>query len=169
MLPWIAGAIIIGVGTYLLDDAKSENSRARDNYDDEYDNSVRRLEREAYHAKRKDTLDKLFKIKRAKKKIADEVYGLLKSEEQGLKKLRKDIFDSKKILGKLFDEKHQSFSKEEKREIQGRINLIIASRKELFLIEEEMINRLKVLRVELKKANQETKMVQDEINQVLEN
>ena len=40
MVPWILGAVALGLGAYLLNDAKSSNATARRAYDDACDDAV---------------------------------------------------------------------------------------------------------------------------------
>ena len=167
MLPFIvAGAVIVGVGKYLLDDANSSNERARRDYDDTYDRVKKLLEEKERYAQKKDDLDKLFKIKRAKQRVADAIYGELKDTQQEFKDINKSIMKSKKILSKLFTKKKLSDSRDKKRELQEEINLVLSSRKELFSTKDMLQQNIKELKESLKVANHETLMVQDEISRL---
>ena len=165
MLPYIALAVV-GIGAYLLDDASSSNSRARRDYDDACDEAEEWLEHKAKHARKKEALDNLFKIKRAKQKVADAIYGELKQSQQAFKNVNKSIMESKKLLSELFTQKKLSHSRVEKRALQNEINVVLTSRKELFSTKEILQQSVRELKERLKVANSETKMIQDEINKV---
>ena len=167
MLPLIgAVAVVVGVSAYLLDDASSSNARARRDYDDAYDEAEERLEHQAKHARKKDALDKLFKIKRAKQKVTDAIYGELKQSQKDFKEINKSIMESKKLLSELFTQKKLSDSRAKKRALQEEINLVVASRRELFSTKDMLQQDIKELKERLRVANRETRMVQDEINRV---
>ena len=169
MLPFIAGAVaIVAVGSYLLDDAKSKNKRARREYDDAYEEAVEWVEHVAFHAQRKDTLDKLFKMKKAKQKVADTIYVELKKVNKDFQTINQTIKASKKALGDLFEQKRATEDRVEKRKFQEGINLIQLSRKEFFGIKDVLVVHQGELRERLKLANREVKMVQNEINDVLD-
>jgi uncharacterized protein (DUF3084 family) len=168
MLPFIAGAIVLGVGAYLLDDASSSNKRARRDYDDACDEAEEWVEHVAYHAQKKDTLDKLFKMKKAKRKVADAIYEELKKVNEEFDLINEKIKASKEALGELFEQKKATEERTKKRAFQEEINKIQAARKELFAIKETLSLHQKELKSRLKLANQETQMVQDEINIVLD-
>jgi len=168
MLPWIAGAIVVGVGAYFLDDAESSNSSARRRYDDEYDNSVARINSGYKNAQRKDALDKLFKMKRAKQSVGDAIYNELKSHQGNLATINHQIKESKEMLTALFTQKHSATAKEEKREIQNNINIIVDSRGELFNIKDGLQSDVLELKSRLREANSETRAIQDEINKIVD-
>ena len=168
MLPWIAGAIVVSVGAYLLNDAESDNRSARRDYEDEYDNSSSRVNSSSEHARKKDTLDKLFKMKRAKQEIADAIYHELKSHRENFAKVNGELQEFKEMLSALFSEKKSLSSQQEKRAVQNNINIILDSRKEIFRIKDGLKSDMAELRVRLKEANRETKSMQEQINQVLE-
>ncbi len=168
MLPFIVGAVVIGVGAYLLDDASSSNKRARRKYSNTCDEAEEWIEHEAYHARRKDSLDKLFKMKKAKRKVADAIYTTLKQANREFKQVNHTLKDSKESLSELFMKKKMTNNRAEKRVFQEEINLILASRKELFALKEQMRGNTLELKERLKLANTQTHQVQDEINQILE-
>ncbi len=168
MLPFIVGAVVVGVGAYLLGDASSSNKRARRNYDDTCDKAEEWIEHEAYHARRKDSLDKLFKMKKAKRKVADTIYATLKQANREFTQVNHALKESKKLLSELFMKKKMTNNRAEKRVFQEEINLILASRKELFALKEHMKGNILKLNERLKIANSQTHQVQDEINQILE-
>jgi len=169
MLPFIAlGVGIIAVGSYLLDDASSSHSRAVRNYDDAYDEAEEWIEHEAYHAQRKNTLDNLFKMKRAKQKIADTLYKELQEECNSLRQTNNNLSSMKRNLSLLFAQKRESLERSEKRRFQEEINLVIASRKELFSLKDALKQNIIELSTRLKVANAETRSIQEQINDVLE-
>ena len=167
MLPLIgAVAVVVGVGAYLLDDASSSNARARRDYDDAYDEAEEWIEHQAKHARKKDALDKLFKVKRAKQRVADAIYGELKQSQKDFKKINKSIMESKKLLSELFTQKKSSDSRAKKRALQEEINLVVASRRELFSTKDMLKQDIEELKERLRVANRETRMVQEQINRV---
>jgi ATP-dependent Lon protease len=167
MLPLIGiGLGIFAVGAYLLDDAESDNRSARKEYNDTLDHSKRELQSSFSHAQRKDTLDKLFKMKKAKRKVANSIYAELKQANQDFSRINRTIKNSKGELGLLFAEKRATDKRRVKKEVQERINRLQAKRKEFFGIKEELIVHQKELKRRLSVANKETRMVQDEINRV---
>ena len=168
MLPWIIGAAVVGIGAYLLDDASSSNTRARGDYDDACDEAEDWVEHVAFHAQKKDALDKMFKMKKAKRKVADAVYSELKKANEDFSTINRNIKASKEALGELFNQKRATEDRAEQRKFQESINVIQSSRKEFFTVKDTIVSYQKELNVRLKVANQETRMVQDEINKVLE-
>ena len=168
MLPWIIGAAVVGVGAYLLDDASSSNSSARSNYHDACDDAEEWVDHVAKHARKKDALDKLFKMKKAKQKVADAIYGELKKSDKDFKTINRNIKASKEAMSDLFEQKKATDNRAEKRNFQEGINTLIAARKEFFAIKDALIMHQRELKARLKVANQETRMVQDEINRVLD-
>jgi len=168
MLPFIAGAVVIGVGAYLMNEASSSHSRAVCDYDDAYDEAEDWIEHQAYHAQRKNTLDNLFKMKRAKQEIANTIYEELKQERNHLKQIDNNLYAMKRNLSLLFTQKKESLERNEKRRLQEEINLVIASRKELFSLRDELRRNTNELSARLKVANRETRSIQEQINGVLE-
>jgi len=168
MLPWIAGAIAVSVGAYLLDDAGSKNSSAKKRYKKERRRSKARVNAHYENAQKKDTLDKLFKVKRAKQEIANAIYYQLKNHYHNFEKVNSQLKESKDILSNLFLKKKSVITQKEKKEIQNNINIITNARKEIFGIKDELKSDIVELKVMLEEANQETKRIQDEINRVLE-
>jgi len=168
MLPIILGAIVVSVGTYLLNDAESSNSSARRRYDDEYDNSVDSINSSYENAQRKDALDKLFKMKRAKQKIADSIYRELKSDRESLGKINLQLKESKEMLSALFDKKKATSIQQEKRDIQANINIVMDTRRELFKVKDGLALGISGLKSGLEGANMQTKEIQDEINKIVD-
>jgi len=168
MLPFIVGAVVVGVGTYLLNSAESENKRARDEYDDTYDRVKRDIQKRYKDAQKKDMLDKLFKIKRAKQKIASSIYSELKNSQSSFKQISMQLKESKDTLSALFEQKKLVSTKEQKIDIQKNINIVIDSRKELFKIQDELKSDIEKLKIRLNSANQDVRDIQKEINIVLE-
>ena len=168
MLPWIVGAVVVGVGAYLLDDAESSNQKAKKKYKKEYKRSVARVNSRYEDAKKKDMLDKLFKMKRAKKKIANSIYSELKSHQENLATINHQIKESKEMLSAFFENKHSAQRKREKREAQSNINIIIDGRGELFNIKDGLQSDVSELKSRLKEANSETRAIQHEINKIVD-
>lgn len=157
---------VIAVGVYLLDDAASNNTRAKRKYKKTVKNSQKRVGNHYANAQRKDTLDKLFKIKKAKIKIADEFYISWKNEQKNFNQINKEIKASKVQLNNFFNEKKLTESREEKRAIQEHISLLQLSRKELFKIKDMIQANKRELKLKLDQANAQTRKIQDEINLV---
>ena len=168
MLPFIIGGAILATGAYLLNEAKEDNAYARRNYDREREESEAKIKNKYLKAQRKDTLDKLFKAKRAKQKIVDSIYQEIKSSRKNLKRINNQIKESKDILSNLFLQKRAITQRQEKIVIQSNINIIINAREKLFYIKDDIKNILNNLQFRLKNANRETSMVQKEINRVLD-
>ncbi len=167
MFRYIAGAVVVAVGAYLIDDARSSNSRARRNYDDACDEAEEWVEHVAKHAQKKDALDKLFGMKKAKREVADAIYAELKKANNNFKTINRNITASKEVLGELFEKKRATEDRNEKKKLQEGVNLIQASRKELFSMKDAMVLHQKELKERVRIANQDTRMVQDEINRLL--
>ena len=166
MLPWILGAVVVSLGAYLLDDAKSSNATARRAYDDACDDTRNWLEHKAKHAQKKDALDNLFKMKKAKRKVADSIYEQLQKSNQDFKTINYALYESKEMLSQLFTQKNETTDRNEKRNFQEQINVIQATRKEFFTIKEVIEKNKKELQARVKLANNETRMIQEEINRV---
>ncbi|MCF6245431.1 MAG: hypothetical protein L3J43_10415 [Sulfurovum sp.] len=164
MLPWIIGAVVVGVGAIMLDDAKSQNKKARKKHKKTYDNSVKKITHSYENAQRKNSLDKLFKAKRVKQKIADTIYAELKSKRNSYEEINNNIYMLKKRLSELFEQKKIANSHDEKKAIQNSINLIVNTRKDLFLTKDEIKVSISALKAQLKDANLNTKMIQNDIN-----
>lgn len=167
MLPWIAGAVIVGVGAYLYDEAMSDNERAKRAYDNACDQAEKWTAHRAKHAQKKNSLDQLFKVKRAKRKIADDIYNEYQCVQKDFKTINANLKASKEILAELFAKKRASDNRDQKRALQEDINLLQMARKELFTTKDIIQNHLKLLREHLQQANSETRRVQQEINRVL--
>ena len=166
MLPFIIGGAIVGIGALLLDNASSSNKRARRNYNRTYDESVSTLKHSYYDAQRQDSLDKLYKVKKAKAKIAHSIYKQLQGVRDNFKSINADIKLSKDSLESLFSQKRASSSREDKRSIQETINIIQDSRKELFKIKDTLALNKKALKFKLDQANKETQNIVQEIKNI---
>ncbi len=166
MLRIITTIILGAVGGYLIHEAKSKNTRARNEYEDSVDKAKKETKKAYYNAQKKDMLDKLFKIKRAKQKIADSIYNQLKSSQKNLKNINIQLKESKDTLSALFIEKKLVSTRDEKRTIQQNINVIIEARRELFDIKYELKSYIIELRHKLNKANKDTRDIQVEIDRV---
>jgi len=168
MLPFIAGAIVLGVGAYLLDDAGESNKKAKKKHKKAYKNSVAKVNYHHENAMKKDMLDKLFKMKRAKQSVADSIYNELKNHQGNLATINHQIKESKEMLSTLFTQKHSASTKEDKREIQNHINIVIDSRGELFNIKDSLQSDVSEFKDRLKDANDDTRAIQDEINKIVD-
>jgi len=169
MLPFIAlGVGVVAVGSYLLSDAESENSSARDDYYDTVSHSQQKIEESYQEAKKRDDLDKLYKLKKAKVKVANTIYKKLKVEQNNYTQINYELRDLKIELNSLFNKKRASSTREEKRAIQKRINIVIESRKELFAIKDTIYNSVIELKERIREANKEVKMIQNQIHQILD-
>ena len=160
----ILGASI--VGAYLLKESSSSNKKAKRDYDDTYNKVQKSLEQKARYAQKKDALDKLFKMKRAKQKVGDAIYAKLGETQRAFKEINNNIKESKKLLSERFTQKKLSDSRDEKRALQNEINIVLTSRKELFSTKKILQQNIRELKERLKVANHETRMVQDEINKL---
>ena len=166
MLRVIAGVVVGAVGAYLLSEAESSNSRARDDYDDSVKRAKRKTQKAYQNAQRRDSLDKLFKVKRAKQEIADSIYHQLKSSQSDFREINSQLKESKETLSALFVQKKSLSTREEKRAIQQNINLIIEARRELFEIKDGLKSDIAEFKSRLREANQETRNIQVEIDRV---
>jgi len=167
MLRIVLGVVTFAVGAYLLNDAKSDNKRARREYNDTVKKSKKKVEKASSHARKKDALDKLFKIKKAKRKVADTIYVELQDTRKELDMLNSNLQKYKYTLDQLFHQKKAVYERDIKRQLQEEINKIVKVRKELFATKDEMVLHQRELKARLKVANQETRMVQNEIDRVL--
>jgi uncharacterized protein (DUF3084 family) len=111
--------------------------------------------------------DKLFKMKKEKRKVADAIYKEFKKVNEEFNVINGKIKASKKLLNELFGQKRATEVRAKKRAYQEEINKIQAVRKELFAIKDTLSFHQKELKSRLKLVNQATQMVQDEINRVL--
>lgn len=165
MLPFIAiGLGIVAVGAYLLDDASSSNTRAKNEYEDTLSNAQDKVYKHYADSQRKDKLDKLFKVKKAKRKIADDFYSSWKNEQKSFRQINQEIKASKELLSNFFTQKKMTENREEKRAIQQNINLVLITRKELFHVKDTIFSNMQHLKSALDQANTETRKIQDEIN-----
>ena len=98
MLPWIIGAVVVGVGAYLLDEEESNNRSAKKRHKREYDDSVTKIEESYEQAKRRDQIDKLNRAKKAKEVILKSLYRQLRDEERGLLLIEQNIKNSRYMM-----------------------------------------------------------------------
>jgi len=169
MLPLFLGAVAVAtVGVYLLDDAESENERAREEYDHTFERSKKRVSNAMFHAQRKDALDKLFKIKKLKRKVADTVYAELKRSQEEMRAINRRLKGSQKELSVMFEQKQEAAGWLKQRTVQKKIDKLKSLRKELFLVKESQAAQLEEIKVRLRSANYETRMVQEEIDRILQ-
>ena len=166
MLPWLIGGAIIGIGALILDDASSSNKKAKKKYNNTYNASLSTINSNYQNAQKKDTLDKLYKVKKAKVKIADTIYKDLQSYIKNFNKINQDIKSSKISLNNLFEQKRMSDNKGQKRVLQENINIMQLSRKELFSIKDLVQNNISSRKKSLNIANNNTKSIITEINNI---
>jgi len=169
MLPFlIGGAVVLGVAALMTNDASSSNQRARDDYNDTYDKSVSKIKNNYHNAQQKDALDKLYKVKRAKVKIANVIYKELKGHRKNFNRINQDIKESKKTLDYLFTQKRATDDREIKILIQQDINIVQLSRKELFKIQDTLKEMIDINKHRLYIANEETQNIVKEIKNILD-
>jgi len=166
MLPWIVGAVVVGVGAYLLDDAKSDNKRARNRYNSTLKEAENNIKEAYYNAQDIDMLDKLHKVKRAKYKILNSTQKQIKGSKNNLKKINFQLKKLKDDLSILFFEKHGTKTREEKREIQKDINIVIKARRELFQIRDELKFDISQLEKKLEDVRREIKNIHNDIGRI---
>ncbi len=168
MLPWLIGGAIVGIGAMLLDDSQSSGrKRAKKRYKETKRDSIAQIDNRYKKAQRKDTLDKLFKVKRAKVKIADDIYTQLKSSRDRYQSINMELVNSKKELDNLFLSKKSLSTKREKQEVQNQINMIIQMRKNIFQTKDILKFQINEIDKRLKVANKDTKEIQNSINIVV--
>jgi len=164
MLPWIIGGAIIAAGTYMLNESSKENKAERRRYNNEYDKQKKRLEKSYSKAQKRDHMDKLYKMRRAKVKVADNIYREYESQNSHFKEINRAICEINLSLDFQFSQKRTSSIREEKRAIQIEIEQLLDAKKELFVINDRMKVSVRSLRADLKRANSDTRMLKEEIN-----
>lgn len=169
MLRIIVGAVALGLGAYALNEARSENRDAIEDYEDEFKSSKSTIKSHYNRAERKDKLDKLFKAKRAKQKISNTIYKKLKEEKKNLYQIQQNIISLKERLNQLFEQKRLENKRDKKIEIQKKINIVLLSRKELFKTQDSFKKNLAYFRMELNNTNRIVKDIQQEINYLSKN
>jgi len=158
----------IGLGLMILNElGSSSRSRAKKRYKETKRDSIAQIDNRYKKAQRKDTLDKLFKVKRAKAKIADDIYTQLKSSKDRYKSINMELISSKKELDNLFFTKKSLSTKREKQEVQNQINIIIQMRKNIFQTKDILRFQINEIDKRLKVANKDTKEIQNSINIVV--
>ena len=160
MLPFIIGGAIVAVATYAVNKASSDNSRARRDYDDTSKTAKKKIKKSFSDAQRKDALDKLYKVREAKKKIANSINTELQKEHHHLKQIGRNINVMNMELCRL---------RKEKKDSREEINLLIASIKEISAIHSSLKEYNSELSKRLKDVNKEISSIQDEINKLLKN
>jgi len=100
--------------------------------------------------------------------VANTIYKKLKSEQDNYTQINYELKDLKLELNSLFDIKRASSIREEKQTIQKSINIVIESRKELFAIKDTIYNSVLELKERVREANKEVKMIQNQINYILD-
>ena len=166
MLPFIIGGAVLAVGAYLLNDASEENREERRRYDDEYESYSKTIKKHQQYAQNRDYKDKLYKMKRAKAKVADNIYKEYTAQNNHFHEINQALVQIKHALDRLFAEKKATHSKEEKRNIQQQINQVIEARKELFLLKDSLKASVHQLKKELRIANAQTRKLKEEIAKI---
>lgn len=164
MLPFILGGLgILAVGAYLLDNAEDDYESAKREYHDEFKRSTIKINNHFEELKHNDELDKLYKLKKAKQQIFDDIDKEIKAEKRRYYDINKVLFDFKKDLNELFTQKHNANNKTEKRAIQENINIILEMRKETFKIKDDIKTNLDELDKKLKPIKDELALISSQI------
>lgn len=142
MLPVIIGLGLLGVGLYVVGSAEEENERARDDYMWDLKNAQNTVNTHYETQKQKEKR----KRKTKAKKLQQEREHILMQEHYARKKeyseIQQNLKKHKILLSELFEQKHQSKHREEKREIQKHINQVLEIRKTLFSNQDKLKNML---------------------------
>jgi len=145
MLPWIVGAVVVGVGKYLLDEAKSNNSSAKQIHKREYDDSVTKIEESYEQAKRRDQIDKLNRAKKAKEVILKSLYRQLRDEERGLLLIEQNIKNSRYMMS------------------NESADFVALSEKELILVKDGIEEGIEKLEVAIEREESEIREIEHSI------
>lgn len=164
MLPFLLLGAVVGVA--MLSDSESQKKKARKKYKRTYENETKRVKTHYHDAKRKDAMDKAWKMKKAKKVVSDMIYKELKDARGDLSKHNATLMESKKSLAVLFTQKKDTQDRTIKREIQGTIDIILLARKEMFTAKDAQKAQCQELEARLKHAKSEVQMMQNEINRL---
>ena len=163
MLPFIIGGLVVGTVAWAISEASSENNRARREYKDTYNKSVARVKKRYFTSKQIDTLDKLYKVKKAKLKIADSIYKELKGYKKEYKKINLAIKATKDTLKELSNKKKMAVDRYSKQMLEQEIYIVKSSRRELFNIRDSLKSQINEYKERLDIANQEVKYISDNI------
>ena len=152
MLPYVIAGGILAAGVAIWDKIQSDNLQdAIDDYNEARDDSIYKMNNHYKSAKIKDDLDKLYKLKRTKVKLSNEIYRSLKEQQKSLKMVQNTLRQSKEYMQKSY--KHRDKS------------IIKATRKELFQTQDSLFDSIKSTQSKLKKTNQEVKDIKAMIEQ----
>ncbi len=141
--------------TYLYNETKSDYSSSVNNYYNEVNRQEKEIKRKAKNTKRRYELDKLYKVKKSKEKIANGIYSQIKSAKRELQEININLKRLKDNINSLFFEKRVAQTREEKIIIQEQINIVVESRKKLFDLRDETKEHISTIYTELKEVNQE--------------
>ena len=145
MLPWIIGAVVVGVGAYLLDEEESNNRSAKKRHKREYDDSVTKIEESYEQAKRRDQIDKLNRAKKAKEVILKSLYRQLRDEERGLLLIEQNIKNSRYMMS------------------NESADFIVLSEKELISVKDGIEKGIEKLEVAIERAESEIREIEHSI------
>jgi len=166
MIPYIIGGVLLGM---LLCDSESDKKKAEKKYNDAKENAKKNLNNRFRNAKQKDDLDKLFKMKKLKVKVANDIYEELSSIRKDYHSININLKQSKDALSELFAQKKSALTQKEKREIQENINIVIEARKNIFKTKDLMKDTIDILQTNLKIENRNTTFLKEEIGKILKN
>ena len=145
MLPWIIGAVVVGVGAYLLDDEESNNRSAKKRHKREYNDSVTKVEESYEEAKRRDRIDKLNRAKEAKEVILQSLYSQLRDEEKALFLIEQNIKSSRYIVS------------------EESMDAVILSKKELTSAKDGIEKGIEKLEVAIERVESEIREIENSI------
>jgi gas vesicle protein len=145
MLPWIIGAVVVGVGAYLLDEEESNNRSAKKRHKREYDDSVTKIEESYEQAKRRDRRDKLNRAKEAKEVILKSLYSQLRDEEKALFLIEQNIKSSRYIVS------------------EESMDFIVLSEKELISVKDGIEEGIEKLEVAIERVESEIREIEHSI------
>jgi len=133
MLQYILGVVVVAVGGYLISEEKSGYESAKSDYDTLYANAQQTINSAYELAKMKSDLDNLHHFKRIKKSLLSQIKGELASAKGEYAKINCELKFKKERLDTLFAQKRQNGSS--KKVLQGEIDTVLATRKELFAVQ----------------------------------
>jgi len=156
MLPFIAaGVAIVAVGSYLLNDAEEERTIARKKYNSTKKKSKAKVENYYNRAYDIDQNDKRNKAIQAKIKIKKQIGKELKFAKSNLYEMNLKLKGLKDALSDMFEDKRHAPTREEKRAIQEEINVVMATRKEIFSLRDSFKQEVNELYARIDKVKQE--------------
>lgn len=142
MLPVLIGvAAAIGVSV-VLGNARKENNNARDNYRRDFRNAKKSIQSHYETQKEREERERKAKAKKLQQKRNHILKQELYARKKEYKEVQQNLKKHKVLLSELFEQKHKSKYKEEKREIQKHINQVLEVRKILFASQDKLKNTL---------------------------